>query len=168
MSTNKILIALNQSEFSQQVLPSVERLFPPDGNQLILYFVTRPPAAAGFGEPDLSAGYPPLRGDKPVQQTLHPIYESQQRDSIKAHVRTELMPVTSRLREAGYEVEVKVGFSNNPDDSIARYVVECGASLVAMTTRARVGVTRFFFRNIADSVVVRAGVPVLLVNPAAK
>lgn len=168
MSMNKILIALNQSELSQQVLPSVQRLFPPEANELILYFVTRPPAAAGFGEPDLSAGYPPLQGDQPVQPTLHPIYESQQRDSIKAHVKSELSPVTARLREAGYEVSVKVGFSNNPDDSIARYIGECGASLVAMTTRARVGVTRFFFRNIADSVVARSGVPVLLVNPAAQ
>ena len=165
MAKNKILVALNQSESSQKVLPSVERIFPPEGNELILYYVTKPPGAAGFGEPDLSAGYSPQPGDQSVMPTLHPIYESQQRDSIKAHVKAELLAVTNRLREEGYEVEVKVGFSNNPVDSIARYIKECDASCVAMTTRARVGVTRFFFRNIADSVSEQAGVPVLLVHP---
>ena len=97
--------------------------------------------------------------------TLHPIYDSQQRDSIKAHVRGELLEVTNRLKDAGYDVSVKVGFSNNPVDSIARYMKECGATCVAMTTRARVGLTRFFFRNIADQLTEQSGIPVLLVHP---
>lgn len=168
MPNNTILVALNQSELSQKVLPCVEQLFSPDDNELILYYVTRPPAAAGFGEPDLSAGYAPQPGDQSVLPALHPIYESQQRDSIKAHVRAELLPVTRRLEDAGYTVSVKVGFSNNPVDSIARYLQESGATCVAMTTRARVGVTRFFFRNIADQLAEKAGVPVLLVHPRAE
>ncbi len=165
MPNNKILVALNQSESSRRVLAGVEQFFPPSDNELILYFVTRPPSAAGFGEPDLAAGYAPLPGDEPVRPTLHPIYESQQRDSIKAHVRSELLSETNRLRQAGYTVEVKVGFSNNPVDSILRYIGESGANLVAMTTRARVGVTRFFFRNIADELAQKAGLPVFLVHP---
>ena len=165
MAKTRILIALNQSESSQQIIPSVENLFAPDANELILYYVTRPPSAAGFGEPDLAAGYVALPGDKPVMPTLHPIYESQQRDSIKAHVRAELLPLTKRLSDAGYEVMVKVGFSKHPNEAIVRYLHECEADLVAMTTLARVGVTRFFFRNIADHVVQNANVPVLLVHP---
>ncbi len=164
MGKKKILIPLNQSELSRKVLDSVVEMFPADGNELILYYITRPPGAEGFGKPDLSAGYAPLPGDQPVLPTLHPIYESQQRDSIKAHVRTELLPTTNQLQEAGYEVAVKVGFSKHPDDSIARYARECGAHMVAMTTRGRVGVTRFFFRNIADSIVERADLPVMLVH----
>ena len=165
MSANKILVALNQSELSQAVLPSVERLFPAESNELILYYVTRPPSAAGFGEPDLSAGYAPLPGDQPVKPTLHPIYESQQRDSIKAHVKNELQPLTGRLQQAGYRVSVKVGSSNNPDDSIVRYLGECNANLIAMSTLGRVGVTRFFFRNMADRLAERSNLPVLLVHP---
>ena len=133
MAKNKVLVALNQSELSQKVLPSVEQLFSPGDCELILYFVTKPPSAAGFGEPDLSAGYAPLPGDEPVLPTLHPIYESQQRDSIKAHVKSELLPITNRLNEAGYEVSVKVGFSNNPADSIVRFIAECDANCLAMT-----------------------------------
>ena len=165
MSRNKLLIALNQSELSQKVLPSVERLFPPDRNELVLYFVTRPPRAAGFGEPDPSAGYTPLPGDEPVKPTLHPIYESQQRDSIKAHVKAELLPLTRQLAESGYEVSVKVGFSNHPVEAILRYIRDNDIDAVAMTTRARVGVTRFFFRTIADRLAEQAKIPVLLVHP---
>lgn len=165
MATNKILIALNQSEMSQVVIPGVEQLFPAAGNELILYYVTKPPSAAGFGEPDFAAGYNPLPGDEPVKPTLHPIYESQQRDSIKAHVRSELSPVTNRLEQAGYEVSTKVGFSNNPVAAILRYIEENPVDCIAMSTRGQVGVTRFFFRNIADRLAEKARIPVLLVHP---
>ena len=167
MTANKILIALNQSELSQVVLPRVEQLFPPGANELILYYVTKPPSAAGFGKPDLAAGYAAHPGDEPVKPTLHPIYESQQRDSIKAHVKSELSPLTGRLEQAGYEVSVKVGFSNSPVDAILRYIGDNPVDLIAMSTRGRVGVTRFFFRNIADQLADKAGLPVLLVNPGA-
>jgi hypothetical protein len=93
MAKNKIMIPLNQSTLSQKILPSVERLFAAGENELILFYITRPPSAAGFGEPDLGAGYVQLPGDEPVMPTLHPIYASQQQDSIKAHVEAELMPI---------------------------------------------------------------------------
>jgi nucleotide-binding universal stress UspA family protein len=38
-------------------------------------------------------------------------------------------------------------------------------NLVAMSTRARVGVTRFFFRDIADTLAEKAQIPVLLSHP---
>ncbi len=165
MPKNRILIPLNQSELSRKVLSSVGELFPTGDNDLTLYFVTKPPTARGFGEPDLAAGYAPLPGDASVKPTLHPIYESQQRDSIKAHVRSELLQVTSELEQAGYAVSVKVGFSNNPVEAILRYIEENDFNLIAMSTRARVGVTRFFFRNIADILAERSKIPVLLVHP---
>ena len=56
MSNKKILIPLNQSELSREIISRVVDFFPADGNDLILYFITSPPSAAGFGEPDLGAG----------------------------------------------------------------------------------------------------------------
>lgn len=166
MSKNKILIALNQSALSQKIFPSVERLFPASENELILFYITTPPSASGFGEPDLGAGYVQLPGDEPVKPTLHPIYASQQQDSIKAHVESELMPITSRLKDAGYKVAIKVVFDKDPVAAILRAIGRREIDLVAMSTHARVGVTRFFFRNIADSLAQQAKIPVLLVHPA--
>ena len=165
MANNKVLIPLNQSEISQNILPHVERFIPASENDLILFFVTKPPSSVGFGKPDLRAGYVQMPGDELVRPTLHPIYESQQQDSIKAHVETELLPVTNRLRDAGYKVSIVVGFDKDPVDAILSAIRKKKINLVAMSTRARVGVTRFFFRDIADTLAEKAQIPVLLSHP---
>ncbi len=165
MPKNKVLIPLNQSELSRRILPSVEKFISADENDLILFFVTKPPSSVGFGEPDLRAGYVQLPGDEPVRPTLHPIYATQQQDSIKAHVETELMPVTNRFKEAGYKVSIVVDFGKDPAEAILREISESKINLVAMSTRARVGVTRFFFRSVANEVTQKAKIPVLLVHP---
>lgn len=165
MPANKVLIPLNQSELSQKILPYVEKFISAEANELILFFVTRPPSGAGFGEPDLSAGYVPRPGDEPVLPTLHPIYESQQEDSITAHVEAELMAVTGHLRDAGYKVTLVVGFDKDPVEAILNEIHDRKIDLVAMSARAHVGVTRFFFRNIADILALKANLPVLLTHP---
>jgi len=167
MPDNKVLIPLNQSELSQEILPYVEKFIPAACNELILFFVTKPPTGAGFGEPDLGAHYTPRPGDQSVLPTLHPIYESQQEDSITAHVEAELIPVTHRLKDAGYKVSLVVGFDKNPVEAILAEIKNSKIDLVAMSTRARVGVTRFFFRNIADTLAQEAKIPVLLAHPSA-
>jgi nucleotide-binding universal stress UspA family protein len=165
MATNKVLIALNQSELSLKIVPCVEKFFAPAENQLILFYLTNPPGNAGFGEPDLSAGYVPLPGEEPVLPTLHPIYASQQEDSIRAHVKAELSDLRKRLEQAGYQVSIKVGFDKDPVEAISRIINDQAIDLVAMSTRARVGVTRFFFRNIADKLARQEKIPILLINP---
>ena len=166
MPNNKVLIPLNQSDLSQKILDYVEQFISADENDLILYFVTRPPSGAGFGERDLSAGYVPMPGDKSVKPTLHPIYATQQEDSIRAHVETELIPVTNRLKQAGYKVSISVGFGKDPIAGMLRVITDSKIDLVAMSTRARVGVTRFFFRDIADKLAQKAKIPVLLIYPS--
>ena len=165
MSVNKILVALNPSELSLKIMPSVERFFPASENELILYYVTRPPAMVGLGEPDLRAGYTKMPGDQSVRQTLHPIYATQQEDNIDAHVRAELASLVSGLEGKGYKVSIKVGFNKDPIAAIERYIGRHDIDLVAMSTRARVGVTRFFFRDMADTLAQKTDIPVLLVHP---
>ncbi|MDH3635916.1 MAG: universal stress protein [Gammaproteobacteria bacterium] len=166
MPKNRVLIPLNQSELSQQILPHVEKFIPAQENDLILFYVTNPPSNVGLGEPDLSAGYLPLPGEENITPALHPIYATQQEDSIRAHVEAELIPVTHRLKEAGYEFSLVVGFGKDPVETILREISEKKINLVAMSTLARVGVTRFFFRNIADTIAREANLPVLLAYPA--
>lgn len=168
MPNNKVLIPLNQSELSQQILPFVKKFISAKENDLILFFVTKPPSGVGFGEPDLRAGYTPMPGDEPVRPTLHPIYATQQQDSIRAQVETDLMPVTNDLRESGYDVSILVGFDKDPVEAILTAIKSSKIDLVAMSTRARVGVTRFFFRGIADTLAQKEKIPVLLTHPPEK
>lgn len=165
MPNHKVLIPLNQSELSQRILPYVTKFIPASENDLILFFVTKPPSAAGFGEPDLAAGYPQMPGDQPVRPTLHPIYATQQQDSIKAHVEAELTPEINKLKAAGFNVTLMVDFGKEPVSAITREITKSKIDLVAMSTLARVGVTRFFFRNIADSIAQKSNIPVLLIHP---
>ncbi len=166
MPNNKVLIPLNQSSLSQKILPYVEKFISAQENELILYFVTKPPSGLGFGEPDLGAGYAKMPGDKPVRPTLHPIYATQQQDNIKAQVETDLMPVVNGLRKAGYQVSIVVGFGKDPVESMLNEISRKKINLVAMSTLARVGVTRFFFRDIANILAQTAKVPVLLIHPS--
>jgi nucleotide-binding universal stress UspA family protein len=165
MTINKVLIPLNQSELSLKVVPSVEKFFAPGDVELLLFYVTKPPGSAGFGRPDLGAGYVPRPGDESVKPTLHPIYASQQEDSISAHVKAELAPLINRLELAGYQVGIKVSFNKDPVAAISRAIHRRGIDLVAMSTRARVGVTRFFFQNIAVELAEQEKIPVLLIHP---
>ena len=165
MTNHRVLIPLNQSALSQKILPYVESFISADENKLILYFVTKPPSGVGFGKPDLGAGYAKLPGDQPVRPTLHPIYATQQQDNIRAQVETDLMPVTNHLKEAGYQVSIEVGFEKDPIEAILGVIARDKIDLVAMSTRARVGVTRFFFRDIADTLAQKAKIPVLLIHP---
>lgn len=166
MPNNKVLIPLTQSELSQKILPTVEKFLSANENDLVLYFVTKPPGGAGFGERDLGAGYVKMPGDNPVRPTLHPIYASQQQDSIRAHVEAELLPITNNLKELGYAVSVVVGFDKDPVTAILREITTSKINIVAMSTRARVGVTRFFFRDIADTLARKAKIPMLLMHPS--
>ena len=165
MPNNRVVIPLNQSELSLKILPFVEKFLPATENDLILYFVTKPPTGVGFGEPDLAAGYVPMPNDEPVKPTLHPIYATQAEDSIKAHVEAELIPVTHRLKEKGYKVSIEVGFDRDLVAAILHVIDNKKIDLVAMSTRARVGVTRFFFRDIADTLAQKSNIPVLLIHP---
>jgi len=165
MPKQKVLIPLNQSELSQKILPSVERFISANENELILYFVTKPPSGAGFGEPDLGAGYVMLPGEEIVKPTIHPIYATQQEDNIRAQVETDLTPATRHLKEAGYQVSIVVGFEKDPVEAILGVIARSKIDLIAMSTRAHVGVTRFFFRDIANTLAQKAKTPVLLFHP---
>ncbi len=143
----------------------MEKFIPADSNDLILYFVTKPPSGAGFGEPDLGSGYVMHPGDELVKPTLHPIYATQEEDSIRAHVESELLPTTNRLKDAGYSISIVVDFGKNPVEEILNVITKRKIALMAMSTRARVGVTRFFFSDMADRIAQKAKIPVLLIHP---
>ncbi|MFT5659315.1 MAG: nucleotide-binding universal stress UspA family protein [Gammaproteobacteria bacterium] len=166
MSNNKVLIPLTQSEQSQEILPYVEKFIGAGDNDLILFFITKPPSGVGFETIDSSTDYVNMLGDGPPRPSLHPIYATQQQDSIKAHVEAELIPVTNRLTALGYNTSLVVSFDKDPVDAILKVVKKKKIDLIAMSTKARVGVTRFFFRGISDVLSLRSNIPVLLVHPS--
>jgi nucleotide-binding universal stress UspA family protein len=69
------------------------------------------------------------------------------------------------LQEAGYAVSMQVCFGEDVVGEIVRTVKRDKIDMIAMSTRARVGMLRFFFGDIADKVMQRVDIPVLLIHP---
>jgi len=160
-----ILIPLTQSEFSHTILAEVEKFIPTEGSKLILYYVTKPPKGVGFAAPDYRSDYALDSDGEPLGPKAFPVYSSQEEDSLRAEVEVTLLPVTNRLKQQGYDVSIQVCFVDEVVDEIVRVVQREKIDLIAMSTRARVGMLRFFFVNIAEAVLQQVDIPVLLVQP---
>ena len=164
MSKN-ILIPLTQSEFSHTILAEVEKFMPAEDSKIILYYVTKPPKGVGFAAPDYRSDYALDSDGEPLGPKAFPVYSSQEEDSLQAEVEVTLLPVTNRMKQQGYNVSIQVCFVEEVVDEIVRVVNSEKIDLIAMSTRARVGMLRFFFVNIAEAVLQQVDIPVLLVQP---
>ncbi len=161
----KILIPINHSEYSQAILPHVEKLFTAQNAELRLFFVTRPARGMGFAAPDPASNYAMEAGGEPVGPKTHPIYAEQQEASMEAHIIAELLPLTNRLQESGYDVSLQICFNEHVIEEIARVARRDDIDLIAMSTRARDRVRGFFFNDVANLVMRKVHTPVLLFHP---
>lgn len=148
----RILVALDGSELSEQILPHVEALARAFKSTLILLRATTPPEVliSEFNAA-LAAGVPAI-----VDST--PLVEDELRE-----VQEYLDKVSSRLREADLAVQTE-----HPAGPAARAIVqraqELGVELIAMTTHGRGGLGRLIFGSVADEVLKTATCPILLVR----
>jgi len=73
-----------------------------------------------------------------------------------------LYEVAERLRRVGATVEVRVVESDDPGAVILDAVRNDLVELIAMTTRGASGITRFLLGSVAEVVVRRNEIPVML------
>jgi nucleotide-binding universal stress UspA family protein len=161
----KVLIPVTRSASSRAIFPHVEALCPAKDAEIILLYVTKPPKTLGVAAPDPDSGYAMAPGGEPVGARTYPVYAHQQEDGVQASAEAELLPVIRRLSDLGYEVSMQVCFTDEPSAEIERLTRKHGVNLIAMSTRAREGVRRFFFAELADRVMRRVDIPVMLVSP---
>jgi nucleotide-binding universal stress UspA family protein len=162
-----VLVPVTRSESSRTVLPHVEALLPAGQGEIILLYLTKPSRALGIAAPDPDSGYALEPGGEPVGPKAHPVYAHQQENGIQANIEAELLPTMRHLSEQGYDVSLEVCFTDEPVKEIVRLTKKHAVDLIAMSTRAREGVRRFFFSDIADRVMQQVEVPVLLFHPKA-
>lgn len=165
---NRILIPLDGSEFSAQILGVVRKFFAATGCELVLLYIggmteghtglPPRPAAAEVSVPMYETGMD-------AEFAAHPIYETQEEDSKLAALQDELEPVAQTLRAAGYAVTVKAHLGHAADGILA-HVNDNNIDLVAMTTHGRSGISRLIFGSVAEQVVHHATVPVLVLRPS--
>jgi nucleotide-binding universal stress UspA family protein len=84
----------------------------------------------------------------------------------RATVEALLESTAETLRARGLEVQVQTVTQDAPARGILEYAVENGIDLVAMTTRSKGGLERWFLGSVADKVLRASAHPLLLLNPA--
>ena len=141
MPRTKVLIALDGSAWSRQILTPIRRLLPPADHELLLLRVAELPAGI-VGAPPRPVS-PNWMGTmyesrRDLEYTLHPIYATQQELNERATLDMTLLPDQQLLQRAGYSVTSLVRFGD-PAVEIANLARSAKVDMVAMATHGQTG-----------------------------
>lgn len=148
----KILVCLDGSQLSEQILPYARKQALAFQSKLVLLQVVPEPVAASPGIP----GTAPV----PVQTDTMIEVAQQAMKGAKEYLEALAAP----LREKGIKVET-VSMIGRPAQTIIDYAVKNSADLITIATHGRSGLGRAVFGSVADRVVRESGLPILLIRP---
>lgn len=165
----KILIPLDGSDFSLQIIRVVLDFFDPRDVSLVLLRVAQPPSLPleASSARTLLSGSLPLSGSyETYASAVEQGYEAAEKElqAVRAQLMEALQPEADRLRSLGYAVKVEVEFGD-PAQRIVQYASDEGIGLIAMATHGRSGLSRLMLGSVAERVLRSASVPVLLLRP---
>lgn len=167
MDKRKVLVPVDGSEFCRQIFPILSRFIDPATNELVLLRVGES-VGGHVGAPPRPAGVDGMvmAYDTAYDAELarHPIYASQERDSLYADFVAEMKAESRALEEAGFTIQYDMRFGT-PGEEIVNYVNSHPIDLIAMTTHWRTGINRLLFGNTVQHIVPRVRVPLLMLRP---
>ncbi len=138
-----ILVPLDGSEAAQSVLATVRELGGVPGKVSLVSVLLRP-----F---PLATSYLP-----------HAVSEDRLMEERKAHMEEALDGVKRALSADGLAVDTRVIVADDVAGGLLDFAERKEVDLIAMSTRGRGGVSRFFLGSVADKVIRGAAVPLLL------
>jgi len=164
-----VLIPLDGSPFSRQIVPHIRQVLDPEAYRLVLLQVAEPPAGMlGMSPAPFSSNWPlPVYAyatAREVERASHPIYASQQEHNTCAEIEAALSAEQALLRDAGYAVSMSVRFGD-PAEEIVACARDADIDLVAMATHGRTGLRQLIMGSVAEQVLRRLAIPVMLVRP---
>jgi nucleotide-binding universal stress UspA family protein len=143
----KILVPLDGSPVAEQALPLAARVAAATGARLEMVTVHHPVSALALSEVPLD---PTTELDTTAGEAA---YLTSRAEGVPAQLRLE----TGTAILEGAVVP-----------ALATHVAEAGVDLVVMTTHGRGPVSRFWIGSVADALIRRLHVPILLIRPAEK
>lgn len=146
---NRVLILLDGSAFRRRILPHVQQFLRPEDTHLILARVADPPQSIYYVEGPIFVSVDDVTSEA----------------EISSQLREELADTKALLEEAGYTVSREVRFGSAALE-IERYIKEAKIDLVAMTTYARTGLSKLLYGSIAEHLMRRAQIPIMVLHPA--
>lgn len=167
MTKRKVLIPLDGSGFSRQIMRVVQTFFAPEDVHLVLLRAAYPPAIVSDVAPQEMVTDSTLLMDSysAYSRALDEGYReaNKERESYRAQLVQELRAEAEQLARMGYTVSVAVVFGD-PARRIIEYVAGAGIDLVAMATHGRSGIGRLVLGSVAEQVMRGVTVPVLLMR----
>jgi nucleotide-binding universal stress UspA family protein len=136
----RILVPLDGSTLAEGVLPHVQALAKSLGAELVLLRVA------------FTHVFP---GADPIQAQVTAVQEAE--DYVSG--------LTRRLQEEGVRAEAKVRYGD-PVEEILDHVIWDHIDLIAMATHGRTGLSRVVMGSVAEHVLRRTSVPMLLMRAA--
>ncbi len=144
----KILVCLDGSKLAEQILPYAAEQAARFGGSLVLFQVVS------------LASIPTPTGIESVPVAV----PNDQLADAEAAARDYLNGLALPLRDKGMKVQC-VTMVGHPADSIVSYAEENRFDLVAIATHGRSGLKRLVFGSVADYVIRKSGLPILLIKP---
>jgi nucleotide-binding universal stress UspA family protein len=166
MTKKRVLIPLDGSESSRQILHVVRTYIRPEESEVVLLrvalplvmpdeHVITPLATSMMGRDERYLG----------ELKTSYVWSGQEQLTYQRQLAEDLQCEAAPLRRLGYTVTTAVLFGE-PVEQISDYVKTEGIDLVAMTTHGRTGVSRLVLGSVAETVLRTVGVPVLLLRTA--
>ncbi len=163
----KVLIALDGSAWSRQILTPLRRLLTPADHELLLLRVADLPTGTIGGPPrPVSSSWmtPMYESRHDLEYALHPIYDSQQEANERSALEVTLLPDQELLQRDGYSVTSLVRFGD-PSEEIADLARSANVDIVAMATHGQTGLRHLLMGSVAEQVLRELTIPVLLIRP---
>jgi nucleotide-binding universal stress UspA family protein len=175
MTKQRVLIPLDGSEFSRQILQQVQKLMNSEDNELVLLHVSehrpkgvlaRPTHLIDGDGPGPLPLYtvPEYQSAEDARYEHHPLYDCQEFDSEMDAQLHEVWADKQLLETCGYKVSVAIKFGD-PAHEVVEFVKEDGVDLIAMTTHGRSGLSHLLFGSVAEYVMRHVSVPVMMLRP---
>jgi nucleotide-binding universal stress UspA family protein len=169
MHTRRVLVPLDGSEFSRRALHTVRTLFDPSRCRVTLVRVgaRQTPIATPRVPTYVADGWsrmtPSYRSEYDRELAEHPVIGSQVLDNRRTELLDGMMPDLRELRQAGFEVGAVVRFGD-PVTEIANLADAEAFDIVVMASHGRTGLQRALLGSVAQGVLERAPVDVMLVQ----
>jgi nucleotide-binding universal stress UspA family protein len=168
MTKTKVLIALDGSAWSRQILTPIRQLLTPADHELLLVRVAElPKGIVGAPPRAISPSWMSTMYESKhdLEYSLHPIYDSQQEGNERAALETALLPDQQLLQRDGYVVSSFVRFGE-PAQEIADLARCAKVDFVAMATHGQTGLRHLLLGSVAEHVLGELTIPVLLIRPS--
>lgn len=167
MTTRRILVPNDGSQFCRQIYPHIAKFIAPEGTELILLRVGAHPEGMVGAPPRpaaINSSVSMYDTHYDAQMAAHPIYASQAYDSAEAEIKRVMLDDAHELEEAGYQVKIEVRFGDRAEE-IIKYVEYNPVDMVAMTTHWRTGIQKLIFGSVAQQIAGRLDIPILMIRP---